>query len=44
MMESVRSSETYAYSNETTWCNIPVDCNLYFRRRENMKSYQVTAY
>jgi hypothetical protein len=37
-MESVRTSETSVYSNETTWRNIPECSPLHTPRRENLKS------
>jgi hypothetical protein len=39
MMETVRTSETSVYFNETTRRYIPEGSNLYTCRRENLKSY-----
>jgi ribosomal protein L28 len=40
MMESVRTSETSVYSNETTWHYIPEDCNNHTRRHWNLNSHK----
>jgi hypothetical protein len=39
MMETVRTSETSVYSNETTRRYIPEDSKLHTRCRENLKAY-----
>jgi hypothetical protein len=38
MMESVRTSETAVYFNETTRHYVPEGCHLRTRRRENLQS------
>jgi hypothetical protein len=38
MMEAVRTSQTSVCLCETTYSNIPEDCHLHARRRENLKS------
>jgi hypothetical protein len=40
MMAAVRTFETSAYSNETTWRYIPEGSNFYSRRREYLKSHK----
>jgi hypothetical protein len=38
-MESVRTSETSVFSNDTIWRYIPEDSKLHTRRRKNLKSH-----
>jgi hypothetical protein len=43
MMEAVRTSETSVYSNEITRRYIPEGSHLHNRRRENLKSYNLST-
>jgi hypothetical protein len=40
MMKGARTSETSVNIYETTQRSIPEGCDLYTRRRKNLKSYQ----
>jgi hypothetical protein len=40
MIEAVSSSETSVNICQTTRRNIPEDCHLHIRRRENLKSHR----
>jgi hypothetical protein len=42
MMEAVSTSKTSVNFYESTWRNIPKDSYPHTRRRENMKSHQIT--
>jgi hypothetical protein len=43
MIEAVRTSETSAYSNEATHCYISEGSHFHIRRRENLKSYNLST-
>jgi hypothetical protein len=41
MVEAVRASETYVYSNETTRRFLPEGFHLHTRHSENLKSHEL---
>jgi hypothetical protein len=44
MMETVRTSETLAHSNETSWHYIPEGSHRHTHYRENLKSHNFIPY